>query len=379
MGFIPYGKQTINDDDIQSVVDVLKSDFLTTGPQVEAFEKAIAKYCNVKYCISVSNGTAALHLSSLALLKQGDKVLTTPNSFLATSNSALYANAEPIFVDITEDGNIDLDICEQYLASDKSIKALCVVHFSGKMINQKRLQQLKEKYHIKVIEDCAHSLGAEYEGIKAGSCFSSDISVFSFHPVKSITTGEGGAILTNDEAIYKQLLLLRNSGIESDNEELPWHYNMKTLGFNYRLTDISCALGLSQLKRLDDFIAKRKELAKIYDEAFSKCNNIKPLYMFTESSSYHLYVVRIDFDNLTIDKKDFVLHLREKKIGVQYHYIPINKQPYYRDLGYGEEETPLMDRYYKETISLPLYPMLTNKEQLYVIATILEFLKKSIG
>ena len=375
MNFIPYGKQTITDDDIQGVIDVLKSDFLTTGPKVKEFEDAIAKYCGAKYCLAVSNGTAALHLSSLVLLEQNDKVLTTPNSFLATSNSILYVGAKPIFVDIQENGNIDLDLCEKELKKDSSIKAIYVVHFSGNPVDQTKLKYLKDTYNIKILEDCAHSIGAISEGIKAGSCVNSDISIFSFHPVKHITTGEGGAITTNSKEAYEKLLLLRGHGMSPHLDIAPWHYDMTELGFNYRLTDISCALGLSQLKKLDSFLYLRRSIAKKYDDFFSRIDFIEPLYPFTNNSAYHLYVIKIDFEKLNIDKKDFVLKMREKNIGLQYHYIPINKQPYYKNLGYGKENTPVMDEYYEKAISLPIYPNLSLDEQNYIFDKIFEILK----
>ena len=372
MKFIPYGKQTISDDDINSVVEVLKSDFLTTGPKVKEFEDAIASYCDAKYCVSVSNGTAALHLASMVLLNKNDKVLTTPNSFLATSNSILYVNAKPIFVDIQSDGNINFDLCEEELKKDLSIKALYVVHFSGNPVNQKKLAYLREKYKIKILEDCAHSIGASFEGIKAASCKNSDCSILSFHPVKHLTTGEGGAITTNDKEIYEKLLILRNHGMKANPNIAPWHYDMMELGFNYRLTDISCALGLSQLKKLNSFLYLRRSIAQRYDEFFKKIDFIESLYEFTNNSSYHLYVIKIDFENLNIGKKEFVLKMREKNIGLQFHYIPINKQPYYNDLGYGNEITPIMDEYYQKAISLPIYPSLTQQEQDYIVSSILE-------
>lgn len=375
MNFIPYGKQTIGEDDIEAVVQVLKSDFLTTGPKVREFEEKIAAYCDAKYCVAVSNGTAALHLASLVLLSENDKVLTTPNSFLATSNSILYVNAKPIFIDIQEDGNIDLDLCEEELKKDSSIKAIYVVHFSGNPVNQKKLKYLKETYNIKILEDCAHSIGAKIDGIKAGSCANSNISIFSFHPVKQVTTGEGGAITTNSKELYEKLLLLRAHGMTPRADIAPWQYDMVELGFNYRLTDISCALGLSQLKKLDSFLYLRRAIAKRYDEFFSKIDFIKPLYTFTNNSAYHLYVIKIDFEKLNINKKEFVLKIREKNIGLQLHYIPINKQPYYKNLGYGDEITPVMDEYYKKAISLPIYPNLTQEEQNYVCEKILEILK----
>lgn len=375
MNFIPYGKQTISEDDINAVIEVLKSDFLTTGPKVKEFEEKISSYCGSKYCVAVSNGTAALHLASMVLLNENDKVLTTPNSFLATSNSILYVNAKPIFVDIKEDGNIDLDLCEEELKKDSSIKAIYVVHFSGNPVNQKKLKYLKETYNIKILEDCAHSIGAKIDGIKAGSCANSDCSIFSFHPVKHITTGEGGAITTNSKELYEKLLLLRAHGMTPRADIAPWQYDMIELGFNYRLTDISCALGLSQLKKLDSFLYLRRSIAKRYDDFFSKIDFIKPLYTFTNNSAYHLYVIKIDFEKLNIDKKEFVLKMRENNIGLQLHYIPINKQPYYKNLGFGNETTPVMDEYYKKAISLPIYPNLTHEEQNYVCEKILEILK----
>ncbi|PIF03814.1 MAG: UDP-4-amino-4,6-dideoxy-N-acetyl-beta-L-altrosamine transaminase [Arcobacter sp.] len=376
MNFIPYGKQSIDKKDISSVMEVLKSDFLTTGSKVQEFEKALCKYTGAKYCVSVSNGTAALHLASRILLQENDEVLTTPNSFLATSNAILYAKAKPIFVDISKDGNIDLDLCEKELKKNSNIKAIYAVHFSGKVVNQKKLKYLKEKYNIKILEDCAHSLGGSFKNIKAGSCKNSDISILSFHPVKHITTGEGGAITTNSKKLYKKLLLLRNHGIKANPKIAPWHYDMLELGFNYRLTDISCALGISQLKKLDSFLEKRRTLVKRYENAFKKLDFIKPLYPYDKGSAYHLFVVKFDFKKLNITKKDFVLKMREKNIGLQYHYIPINKQVFYKNLGYGEEKTPKMDKYYKKAISLPLYPTLGFQEQDYVIRCIKEILNE---
>lgn len=374
MNFIPYGKQTISEDDINSVIEVLKSDFLTTGPKVKEFEESIANYCGAKYSVAVSNGTAALHLASLVLLNANDKVLTTPNSFLATSNSILYVNAKPIFVDIEEDGNINLDLCEEELKKDSSIKAIYAVHFSGNPVNQRKLNYLKETYKIKILEDCAHSIGAKFDGIKAGSCVNSDISIFSFHPVKHITTGEGGAITTNSKELYEKLLSLRAHGMYKDFSMKPWEYEMQSLGFNYRITDFACALGLSQLKKLDIFIQRRKELAKNYDNTFEN-SLIKPLYKFTENSSYHLYVVQVDFDKLTITKEELFIKMRELNIGLQLHYIPINKQPFYKSLGYGNENIPVMNEYYKKSFSIPLYPLLSDEEQKFVIKSLLENIK----
>ena len=373
MNFIPYGKQSIDQSDIEAVVETLQSDFLTTGPKVREFEEAIAHYCATKYCVAVTNGTAALHLASLVLLNKNDKVLTTPNSFLATSNAILYVGAKPIFVDIQKDGNIDLDLCIEYLKKDSSIKALYGVHFSGNPLDQEKLQYIKDTFNITILEDCAHAIGANDNGIKAGSCTNSDCSIFSFHPVKHLTTGEGGAITTNSKKIYEKLLILRNHGMIKIPDMKPWEYQMTNLGFNYRITDIGCALGLSQLKKLDLFIEKRKEIAQNYDKAF-KNSIVKPLYKFDNKSSYHLYVVQVDFSKLSISKEELFIKMKEKNIGLQLHYIPINNQPYYKSLGYGDELTPNMDRYYEECFSLPIFPSLSNKEQHYVIDSLFEVL-----
>ncbi len=371
--FIPYGKQYIDENDILEVVNTLKSDYLTTGPIIKQFEEAIASYCEAKYCVAVANGTAALHIASLCLLEKEDKVLTTPNSFLATSNSILYAQAKPIFVDICSDGNIDLDLCEEKLKDDPKIKAIYAVHFSGNPINQEKLKYLRETYNIKVLEDCAHSIGAIDNNIKAGSCTNSDCSILSFHPVKHLTTAEGGAITTNSKEIYEKLLLLRSHGMSKTEDMKPWEYQMVELGYNYRITDIQCALGLSQLKKLDSFIERRKKLAQKYDEAF-KNTNINPLYFFDNKSSYHLYVVKVDFSKSNTTKEELFFKLREKNIGIQVHYIPINKQPYYKSLGYGNEITPIMDEYYEQCFSLPLYPLLSDTEQEFVIKTLKEII-----
>ena len=366
---IPYGRQTIDEQDIEAVTEVLCSDLITTGPKVKAFDEALCTYTGAKYVVAVANGTAALHLASLVLLNKGDKVLTTPNTFLATVNAILYAGARPVFVDITEEGNIDLDLCEAMLQKDPQIKALYGVAFSGKMLDQKRLASLREKYGVAILEDNAHAIGAVSKGIKAGSCAHSDASIFSFHPVKNMTTGEGGAITTNDSALHERLLQLRNHGIVRKPEVAPWYYEMTQLGFNYRLTDIQAALGLSQLQKLDGFLARRRKIAKRYHEAFVN-SLVEPLYAYDAGSAYHLFVVRVQAD----DKKALFEKLIERGVGVQLHYIPVNKQPYYRKLGYGKETTPQMDRYYQEAISLPIYPTLGEEEQTYIIHTLFEVL-----
>jgi UDP-4-amino-4,6-dideoxy-N-acetyl-beta-L-altrosamine transaminase len=364
---IPYGRQTISESDLRAVHETLQSPLITTGPKTKEFEKALCNYTGSKYAVAVANGTAALHLASLALLKEGDTILTTPNSFLATSNAILYAGAKPKFVDIKEDGNIDLDLCESELKKDPSIKGIYVVSFSGRLVDQEKLKDLKERYNILILEDNAHSIGATQDGIKAGSCQNSDASIFSFHPVKNMTTGEGGAITTNSKEIYKKLLTLRNHGMVKTPDMAPWEYEMRSLGYNYRITDFQSALGISQLSKLDGYIEDRQELVKRYIEAF-KGSSVTPLYEFDEGSSYHLFVVRVKTD----DKRALFERLIAKGVGVQLHYMPINRQPYYKDLGYGDENTPVMDRYFEEAISLPLYPLLSHGEQDYVIKALLE-------
>jgi len=375
VAFIPYGKQTIEQDDIDTVIKTLQSDFLTTGPKIQEFEDAISSYCGARYTVSVSNGTAALHLISLALLNKDDKVLTTVNSFLATANSILYVQAKPIFIDICEDGNIDLELCEKELKKDPTIKAIYGVSFSGNMLNQKKLKHIKETYNIKIVEDNAHAIGAVYDGIKAGSCVNSDASIFSFHPVKHLTTAEGGAITTNSQELYEKLLTLRAHGMVKTADMKPWEYEMRELGYNYRITDIQCALGISQLSKLDKFIKRRIQIAKKYDESFRN-SIIAPLYTYHGKSSYHLYVVKVDFEKVSISKEELFLKLREKNIGIQLHYIPINKQAYYKDLGYGNEYTPTMDEYYKQCFSLPMYYSLSDENQKYVIKTLFELLNE---
>lgn len=360
---IPYGKQTISQDDIEAVSKGISAPLITTGPKTKEFEQALCDYTGAKYTVAVSNGTAALHLASLALLKEGDEVLTTPNSFLATSNALLYVGAKPIFVDIMMDGNIDLDLCEKELNKNPKIKAIYGVAFSGKMLNQQKLKYLKEKYSVIILEDNAHAIGATQDVVKAGSCKNSDCSIFSFHPVKNMTTGEGGAITTNSKEIYKKILTLRNHGMVKTPDMAPWEYEMRELGFNYRITDFQSALGINQLKKLDGFLRDRRAIAKRYHDSFEG-SLVKPLYDFDEGSAYHLFVVKVTYH----DKRELYEKLLAKGVGVQLHYMPINKQPYYQNLGYGDEQTPVMDKYFEEALSLPMYPLLSEGEQEYVVS-----------
>lgn len=355
MDFIPYGRQSINRQDILALTEALQDNYLTTGPKIDEFEKALAKHLNFQYVVALSNGTAALHLASLCLLEKNETVVTPPNSFLATANSILYAGAQPLFIDITDNGLIDLNLAED--AIKRGTKALYAVSFSGLPFDG--INYLKEKYNIKFLLDNAHFIGQNET-----DC---DIATYSFHPVKHITTGEGGAVATNDKVIYEKLRTLRNHGMQKSNK-YPWDYEMTDLGYNYRLTDIQCALGLSQLSKLDLFQKRRHQIAKRYHQS-----PLTALYPYNNKSSYHLFVARHPFESLE-QKAEFFIKMREKNIGLQYHYIPINKQPYYRSLGYGNEKTPIMDRYYLESFSLPIYPSLKENEQEYVIETALELL-----
>ena len=372
-----YGKQTIDENDIALVVEALRSPLITTGEYVELFEQKLAQTCGAKYAISVSSGTAALHLVALALLNEGDKVLTTPNSFVATSNAILYAKAKPLFVDIDDEGSVDLDLCERELQKDNSIKALFAVAFSGKMLNQTKLKYLQEKYNLVIVEDLCHALGAkeihQAGDIVAGSAYASEASVFSFHPVKHITTAEGGAITTNSKALHDKLKMLRSHGIIKANSTKPWEYQMQQLGFNYRLSDIHSALGVSQLAKLDSFVEIRMSIAKKYDELLAD-KPIYPLYPFSEHSSYHLYVVKIDFASLGISRQELFEQMREQNIFLQVHYIPIYKQPFYQELGFGAAALPHAERYYAQCVSLPIHPSFTQEEQEFVVSALTKIL-----
>ena len=354
---IPYGKQTIDNDDIKEVIKTLKSPYLTTGPKVGEFEEKLSEKLGFRYVVVVNSGTSALHLASRVLLNYGDKVITTPNSFLATSNSILYQRGKPIFIDIEKNGLIDLNLVEERLKKGV-IKALYLVTFSGLPFDNEKLQYLKNRYKVKILLDNAHYFGG-------GEC---DIATYSFHPVKHITTFEGGAIATNDKKLYKKLLLFRNHGIVKDKNMYPWEYKMVDLGYNYRLSDVACSMGISQLKKVDKFLKRRKEIALYYHQ---NLKNVTPLYPYNKNSSYHLFVVRYPFVDLT-QKAEFFNKMREKEILLQYNYIPINSQPYYRKKGYNFNKTqfPQMAKHYLEAFSLPIYPSLSEDEQNYVIENI---------
>ncbi len=396
--FIPYGKQWINDDDIKAVVDVLKSDWLTQGTKIKEFEERLTEYCGSKYAVAVSSGTAALHLACLAAgIKEGDEVITSPITFAASANCALYVGAKPVFVDIDKDTIcLDPQKLEDYMMSKPIThysspitkkRALILVHFAGLACDIEKINKIAKENNLVVIEDACHALGAEYDtGEKVGSCEYSDMTVFSFHPVKHITTGEGGAVLTNDLEYCEKLLLLRNHGITKDTEKFsyknfssnsePWYYEMQELGFNYRITDIQCALGLSQLKKLDSYIERRRKIAYMYNEAFKDIEYIKlPKETKTKTSTYHLYVLQIDFKRIKKSRAAVINELREKGIGIQVHYIPVYFQPYYQKLGYKRGLCPEAEDFYQREISIPIYPAMKDKDIIYVIEQIIETLR----
>lgn len=362
---IQYGKQSIDEDDIQAVVDVLRSDFITTGPLIRDFEKAVCDYTGAKYSVAVSNGTAALHVACLAAgIGDGDEVITTPITFAASSNCVLYCGGTPVFADINPNTyNIDPEDIRRKI-TDKT-KAIIPVHFTGQPCEMDEIHAIAKEYGLIVIEDGAHALGADYKGKKIGSI--SDMTIFSFHPVKHITTGEGGMIMTNDKTLYERLLLFRGHGITRNEawmtkNEGGWYYEQLKLGFNYRITDIQCALGSSQLKKLDAFVARRRELVAKYDEAFANVESIIcPKQAEGCHNSWHLYVIQVE------DRKEVYDRLRKVGIFANVHYIPVYKHPYYQKNGYADVCCENAEKLYAHMISLPLYPDLTDEEQAYVI------------
>lgn len=373
--YIPYGRQYVDDEDIEEVVKVLKSDFLTTGPVIEEFEKKVADYVGAKYAVAVANGTAALHSACYAAnIGKGDEVITTPITFAASSNCAFYCGAVPVFADIDpKTYNIDPSDIEKKI-TDRT-KAIIAVHFTGQPCDMGRIHEIANKHGLIVIEDAAHALGAVYEGKKVGSL--SEMTTFSFHPVKHITTGEGGMVLTNHQELYERLKLFRTHGITREEHLLrkndgPWYYEQLDLGYNYRITDIQCALGISQMKKLPYFLERRKEIAERYQEAFADCDNIQCPYQKPGcENAWHLYVIRIKGGK----RKEIFEKLREAGIGVNVHYIPVYQHPYYQEHGYKDISCPNAEQYYEEAISLPIYPALKEAEQEYVIETVQKICK----
>lgn len=379
---IPYGRQDINEHDIQAVVDVLRSDFLTQGPVVPAFEHAVKSYCGANHAVAVNSATSALHISCLALgVGSDDIVWTTPISFVATANCALYCGAKVDFVDIdprTYNLNVEslaekLEHAERHGCMPKVVIA---VHLAGQSCDMAEIFRLAQRYGFKIIEDASHAIGGKYKNEPIGSCRYSDITVFSFHPVKIITTGEGGMALTNDAKIAAQLARLRSHGITRYPEEMtrvpdgPWYYQQIELGFNYRMTDIQAALGLSQMQRLDEFVAKREVIASRYDEMLTDLWVTTPHRDPDSNSAWHLYIVRLDSDKIKFSQRDVFERLRSFGILVNLHYIPIYRHPYYEAMGFSKSEFPNAEKYYSEAISLPMYPALSKEQQAQVVARI---------
>jgi len=377
MKSIPYSKQNINNSDVKSVIKTLKSEFITQGPKIIEFEKILCQYTGAKYSVATNSATSALHLSCLALdLKKNDIAWTVPNSFVASANCILMCGAKVDFVDIDiETNNISIKNLEEKLkisARQKKLpKVLIIVHFAGSPCEMLKINKLKKKYNFKIIEDASHALGAKYKNTKIGSCKFSDITVFSFHPVKMITTGEGGVALTNNNKIYKLMRLLRDHGIKrSISRKKKWLYNAVRLGFNYRITDIQCALGITQITRLDHWVKKRNSLAKRYNKLLSKLPLILPKIYNENLSSFHLYVIRFN-QSATKSKRDHVFNfLRKKNILVNIHYIPIYHHTLYKKLKFNSKNFPNCELYYKTAITIPLFPSMSEEMQKKIVKEI---------
>jgi UDP-4-amino-4,6-dideoxy-N-acetyl-beta-L-altrosamine transaminase len=381
--YIPYGRQDINDEDISAVIDVLTSDFLTQGPAVPKFENAVAEYCNAQHGIAVNSATSALHIACLALdVVTGDLVWTSATTFVASSNCALYCGAEVDFVDIDRDTfNIHVSKLEQKLTLAKEIgrlpKVLIVVHMCGQPCDMEKIHNLSIMYNFKIIEDAAHAIGSSYQDFKTGGCQFSDITTFSFHPVKIVTTAEGGMAVTNNKDLAHKMRLLRSHGVTRDESEMvkepvgDWYYEQIMLGFNYRMTELQAALGLSQMSRLDEFVAQRNALAENYNNLLASLPIEIPSIASSRESSFHLYVIRLKLDEITLSHSDVFSKLRSAGIGVNLHYMPVYLQPYYQKLafsggkfikGYCLEA----ESYAGDAISIPLYPSLTSENQVRI-------------
>ncbi|MDA3890966.1 MAG: UDP-4-amino-4,6-dideoxy-N-acetyl-beta-L-altrosamine transaminase [Salinivirgaceae bacterium] len=384
MNPIPYGKQYIDKQDEDAVLEALRSDFMTQGPQIAKFERDFAEKVGAKYAVAVSNGTAALHLSLMALgIKPGDKVITTPITFVASANCILYCGAEVVFCDIdAETFTLDLEKLKDILeASPKgTYKAVIPVDFAGYPCDTEMLSHLSAEFGFKIVEDACHAPGGNFLDSKGntqmcGNGIYSDLTVFSFHPVKHIACGEGGMITTNNLSLYQKLLDLRTHGITKDPTILEenhggWYYEMRDLGYNYRLTDMQAALGITQLAKLDSSVAKRNIIAQKYDAEFAEANIVTPIRSSIIMHAFHLYVIQIK------DRLGLYNHLRKNNIFTQVHYIPVHLQPYYKEKGWKKGDFPIAESYYEKCLSLPMYPTLTEKEQYFVINEILSFYNK---
>jgi len=382
---IPYGRQDINQADIDEVVRVLRSDFLTQGPVVPAFEQAVASFCGAKHAVAVSSATSALHIACLALgVGKGDVAWTTPTTFVASANCALYCGATVDFVDIDpRTYNLSVDRLAEKLADAEKAgnlpKVVIPVHLCGQSCDMAGIHALSQRYGFKVIEDASHAIGGRYKGEPIASCRYSDITVFSFHPVKIITTGEGGMALTNDPQLAKQLRRLRSHGITSDPAEMYprapdeiWNYQQIALGFNYRMTDVQAALGLSQVHRLSEFVAKRHTIARRYDELLASMPIVTPWQHPDNYSSYHLYVIRLKLGKISKTHRQVYEAMHAAGVLVNLHYIPVYRQPYFEQMGFRSGYCQQAEHFYADALSLPMYPGLTESQQDQVVAALQE-------
>ncbi len=387
MSFIPYGCQSISEADIQAVVDVLKSDCLTQGPAVPAFEQSVGDYCGSRYAVAVNSATSALHIACLALgASEGDVVWTSPITFVASANCALFCGATVDFIDIDpRTYNISIEHLENKLTAAKQTgklpKIVIPVHFCGQSCEMERIHQLGKKYGFRIIEDASHAIGGKYKGEPIGNCRYSDITIFSFHPVKIITTAEGGMALTNCQSLANKLALLRNHGITRDpkhmthNPDGDWYYQQIDLGFNYRMTDLQAALGISQMQRIDEFVAARHKIAERYNNLIKDFPITLPWQHTDSYSSFHLYVIRLKLDQISKTRKQVFDILRQQGIGVNIHYIPVHTQPYYLKMGFKVGDFVEAERYYQEAISMPIFPSLKTETQEQVIEDITSSIK----
>jgi len=386
---IPYGRQSLDQADIDAVVEVLKSDWLTQGPTIERFEAAMAERCQAGFAVAVCNATAALHIACLAAgLGEGDVLWTSPNTFLASANCGRYCGADVDFVDIDPlTWNLDVNVLEHKLETaereGKLPKVLVAVAFSGQSCDMRAIAELSRRYGFVVIEDASHAVGARYAGRPVGCGEFADMTVFSFHPVKIVTTGEGGLVLTNSPERAEHLRRLRSHGMTRDPAQMdepshgPWYYQQIELGFNYRITDMQAALGLSQLNKLDGFLARRRQLVARYQASLGDLPLTLPTCEADAESAWHLYVVRLQTERLTLSHRQVFEGLRAAGIGVNVHYIPVHLQPYYRDLGFAADDFPEACAYYAQAISLPLYPAMTDEQQDCVIGQLKRLLTTS--
>ena len=384
---IPYGKQEITQQDIDSVIDVLKSDFLTQGPAVPSFEKAIADYCKVKYAVAANSATSTLHVACMAMgLGAGDWLWTSPNTFVASANCGLYCGAQVDFVDIDpQTYNISVDALTAKLAVAERQgvlpKIVVAVHFAGQSCDMQAIRELADRYGFLIIEDASHAIGGRYLDQPVGSCQFSDITIFSFHPVKIITTAEGGVATTNNESFAESMMRLRSHGVTRDEKfmtsaaEGPWYYQQIELGYNYRMTDMQAALGRSQMQRLDGYVVSRHEIRKRYDDYLADLPVIVPWQHPDCYSALHLYPIQVNTGNNGPHRKQVFEHLRSAGVGVNVHYIPVHTQPYYQAMGFKADDFPVANAYYQQAISLPMFSHLSDQQQLQVVATLQDALQ----